>query len=336
MKMKQTLLAVMAGVALSFGTAASAADNYKLTLKLSHVFSPAEDLTKFMDEVSGIIKKKTNGAINIQTFPQGQIATYKDGMEQVVRGANFISVEDPSYVGDYVPDFKALVGPMLYDNYDEYSTLVRNTKLVADMKKAAEAKGIRILALDYVFGFRSVITDKVINKPEDLKGVKLRTPGSKLFIDTINAMGATATPLPWGETLSAVSQGVVDGLEGSEFTNLGTKVYEVRKNVALTRHFLGTCGVYISTKVWDKIPANYQKIIQDEFDAGALRMVETMKGKHGAVVKELESYGVKFNEVDKQAFKNATSRIYKEIPGLTPNVYDSLVAELTKIRAAKK
>ena len=52
MKMKQTLLAVMAGVALSFGPAVSAADNYKLTLKLSHVFSPAEDLTKFMDEVS--------------------------------------------------------------------------------------------------------------------------------------------------------------------------------------------------------------------------------------------------------------------------------------------
>ena len=54
------------------------------------------------------------------------------------------------------------------------------------------------------------------------------------------------------------------------------------------------------------------------------------------VLKELESYGVKFNEVDKQAFKNATARIYKEIPGLTPNVYDNLVAELTKIRATKK
>ena len=141
--MKNPILAIMTSVALSFGAGAYAADDYKITLKLSHVFSPAEDLTKFMDEVAGIIKKKTDGAINIQTFPQGQIATYKDGLEQVVRGANFISVEDPSYVGDYVPDFKALVGPMLYDSYDEYSKLVRNTKMVADMKKAAEAKGIK-------------------------------------------------------------------------------------------------------------------------------------------------------------------------------------------------
>lgn len=333
--MKNPILAIMTSVALSFGAGAYAADDYKITLKLSHVFSPAEDLTKFMDEVAGIIKKKTDGAINIQTFPQGQIATYKDGLEQVVRGANFISVEDPSYVGDYVPDFKALVGPMLYDSYDEYSKLVRNTKMVADMKKAAEAKGIKILALDYIFGFRSVITDREITKPQDLKGVKIRTPGSKLFIDTLTAMGATATPLPWGETLSAVSQGVVDGLEGSEFTNLGTKVYEVRKRVALTRHFLGTCGVYISNDVWNKIPAKYQKIVADEFDAGALRMIETMKGKHGAVVKELQTYGVKFNEVDKSAFKEATARIYKEIPGLSPNMYENLVGELKKIRAAK-
>jgi TRAP-type C4-dicarboxylate transport system substrate-binding protein len=332
MNMKKKLFTLMTCAALSFSTLASASDDYKLVLRLSHVFSPAEQLTISMDEVAGIIKEKTNGAITIHTYPQGQIATYKDGVEQVVRGANFISVEDPSYIGDYVPDFKALVGPMMYDNYDEYVELVRNTQLVADMKKAAEAKGIKILALDYVFGFRNVITDRVITTPEDLKGVKLRTPGSKLFIDTLNAMGATATPLPWGETLSAAQQGMVDGLEGSEFTNIGTKVYEVRKNVALTRHFLGTCGVYISTEVWNKIPANYQTIIEEEFAAGALRMVELLKSQHGGVVKELESYGVKFNEVDKQAFKDATARIYTEIPGLTPGVYDNLVNELTKIR----
>ena len=93
-------------------------------------------------------------------------------------------------------------------------------------KRKLKEKGIKVLALDYIFGFRNVMTNKVITKPEDMKGLKLRTPGSKLFIDTINAMGATATSLPFSETLSGVSQGVVDGLEGSEFTNIGTKCYE--------------------------------------------------------------------------------------------------------------
>ncbi len=310
------------------------ASDYKLVLRLSHVFHPDEQLTKSMDWVAERILKRTNGAIEIQTFPQGQIAVYKDGMEQVVRGANFISVEDPSYVGDYVPDFIALVGPMLYNSYDEYVEIIK-TDLVQDMIKRAEEKGIKILALEYVFGFRNVITNKVVKTPEDLKGVKLRTPGSQLFIQTLTAMGATVTPLPWAETLPGVQQGIVDGIEGSEFTNIGTKVYELLKNVARTQHFLGTCGVYISTQVWEKIPEEYRAIMAEEFAKGALEMVEIGKRDLGDVTAKLESYGVKFNEVDKKAFTDATKSIYETFPGLTPGIYDKLQAELEKIRAKK-
>jgi len=308
------------------------ASDYKLVLRLSHVFHPDEQLTKSMDWVAERILKRTNGAIEIQTFPQGQIAVYKDGMEQVVRGADFISVEDPSYVGDYVPDFIALVGPMLYNSYDEYVEIIK-TDLVQDMIKRAEEKGIKILALEYVFGFRNVITNKVVKTPEDLKGVKLRTPGSQLFIQTLTAMGATVTPLPWAETLPGVQQGIVDGIEGSEFTNIGTKVYELLKNVARTQHFLGTCGVYISTQVWEKIPEEYRAIVAEEFAKGALEMVEIGKRDLGDVTAKLESYGVKFNEVDKKAFTEATKSIYETFPGLTPGIYDKLQAELEKIRA---
>lgn len=309
-----------------------AKDDFRLVLRLSHVFSPDEQLTKSIDEVAKNIYKKTGGAIDIKTFPQGQLATYKDGVEQVARGANFISVEDPSYLGDYVPDFKALVGPMLYKNYDEYEKLIE-TDMVKNMKKAAEKKGIKILALDYIFGFRSLITKKEIRTPKDLKGLKLRTPGSNLFIDTINAMGATATPLPWGETLSAVSQGVVDGLEGSVFTIIGTKEYETpAKNVSLTKHFLGTCGVYISTKVWVKIPKKYQNIVQKEFSEGAKRMIQIVSSQEDGVIKKLKSFGVKFNEVDQKAFTKATAKVYRQMPGLTPGVYKKILSELEKIR----
>ena len=308
-------------------------EHFKIKLRLSHVFSPKEDLTLSMDRLAARIEEKTQGAVKILTFPQGQIATYKDGVEMVVRGAHFISVEDPSYIGDYMPEFTALVGPMLYRNYDEYTQLIR-TPLIQGWVKQIEEKGIKILSLEYLFGFRNLITDRVIRAPKDLRGVKLRTPGSKLFIETINAMGATATPLPWGETFSAVQQGVVDGLEGSEFTNLSTRAYETGKtHVARTNHFLGTCGMYISTSVWNQIPATYQEIIQTEINLEAQRMINVLKSKHSAVVIELESHGVTFNEVDRAAFEAQTQSVFKKIPGITIKVYHQLQAELSKIRS---
>lgn len=306
--------------------------DYKLVLKLSHVFSPAEDLAKAMDLVAASILEKTDGAIEIQTFPQGQLPTYKEGVEQVVRGANFISVEDPSFLGDYVPDFKALYAPMMYQSYDEYVALTKKD-VVKDMIAKAADKGIKVLSLDFIYGFRNVITSKVIKTPADLNGMKLRTPGSKPYIDAITAMGATATPLPWGETISAVTQGVVDGLEGSDFTNIGTKVYESpAKNVALTRHFLGTCGIYISTEVWASIPAEYQTIIQDEFSQGAIDLTNVLKESHGAVIDSLEANGVMFNEVDSAAFKEALAPLYMEQPGMTPGIFESIFSELDSMR----
>tara|TARA_B100000749_G_scaffold280455_1_gene276706 strand:- start:140794 stop:141834 length:1041 start_codon:yes stop_codon:yes gene_type:complete len=330
-----TLLGVLF-LSLSCKNKSQSPEDFSITLRLSHVFSPKEDLSISMEKVAERILKKTNGAVKILTYPQGQIATYKDGVELVSRGAYFISVEDPSYIGDYVPEFTALVGPMLYKNFDEYVELTK-TPLVKGWIQKLEQKGIKVLSLNYIFGFRNVITSKIVKTPEDLKGLKLRTPGSKLFIETINAMGATATPLPWGETFSAIQQGVVDGLEGSEFTNIGTKVYETGKlNVANTNHFLGVAGVYISTEVWAKIPEKYREIIQHEFDFQAQAQVDLLKSKHADVVKKLEGFGVQFNEIDRSSFERETVKLFETLPGVKMQMYDDIQNELTKIRSEEK
>lgn len=308
-------------------------DNRSIKLRLSHVFNPNEELAKSIELVAERIYDKTNGNVQILTYPNAQIAAYKDGVEMVARGAYFISVEDPSYIGDYVPEFTALVGPLLYNNYDEYIELVK-TPMVKEWQSRLEAQGIKVLSLNYIFGFRNLITDRVVETPDDLQGVKLRTPGSKLFIETLNAMGASATPLPWGETFSALQQGVVDGLEGSEFTNLGAKVYETgKKNVAFTNHFLGTCGVYISTQVWAKIPAQYQQIIEQEFVYEAEQMVNKLKSEHAQVIKQLEAQGVVFNDIDRAAFEARTIGLYDGVlPGVTLEMYQQIQRELIRIR----
>ncbi|MCF0129374.1 MAG: TRAP transporter substrate-binding protein DctP [Pseudobutyrivibrio sp.] len=310
------------------------ASDYQITLKMSHVFAPNEQLTKSLEIVCDNIKERTNGAVVIEQYPQGQLATYKDGVEQVVRGAEFISVEDPSYLGDYVPDFNALVGPFMYKSFDEYEYVIQSD-LVKDWEKQLEEKGIKVLALDYIFGFRCLMTNKEIQTPADLKGMKIRVPGSQLFIDTFNALGCTATPMAFGETLSAVQQGVVDGLEGTMDAYGSNGSAEVAKNFGLTNHFLGTCGVYISTQIWDAMPKEYQDIVQEEFSKGAQQMISEVSNNYDATQKRVEEeQGCVINEVDYDSFVEATKGVYDTMEGTTPGIYDTLQGIVGEYRAS--
>ncbi len=287
-----------------------------------------------MKEATDAINQKLDGQVKFVLYPNGQLPVYKDGLQQVVRGADFIDVDDLSYIGDYVPEFTALAGPMLYQNYDEYIKLM-HSDLVTDLKKKAEEKGIKIISLDFIFGFRSIISDKEIKEPSDLKGMKIRVPASKLFIDTLNAMGASAVPMSFSETISALQQNVIDGLEGSYATNYLTKTYELRKNMSLTKHFLGTAGVYISTKVWDKLTDEQKNIIQEEFDKAAENNNKNLVELDKELVKNLEDAGVKINEVNLPEFAKLVEPIYKNI-GITDEFYQQLMDEMAKIRAEQK
>lgn len=308
----------------SGSTAAADAGDYQITLKMSHVFAPDEQLTKSLTIVCDNIKERTNGAVIIEQYPQGQLATYKDGVEQVVRGSEFISVEDPSYLGDYIPDFNALVGPFMYNSFDEYEYVI-NSDLVKGWEAKLEEQGIKVLALDYIFGFRCLMTNKEIKTPDDLKGMKIRVPGSDLFVNTFNKLGCTATPMAFSETISAVQQGVVDGLEGTMDAYGSNGSAEVAKNFGLTNHFLGTCGAYISTKIWDEMPEEYREIVQEEFSKGAQQMISEVSNNYASTQERLEKeQGIKVNEVDVAAFAEATKSIYDEMTGTTPGVYDEL------------
>lgn len=302
-------------------------DDYKLVLRMSHVFAPNEQLTISTDAAAEAIYERTNGAIEIQSYPQGQLAVYKDSLEQVYNGAEFIAVEDPTYLGDYVPDFNAIVGPFLYDDFDDYYKVIESDLVKDLIQEIEEDHGIKVLGLDYIFGFRNMMTNKLINTPADMKGLKIRVPGSQIFIDTINAMGATATPMAFGETLSAVQQGVVDGLEGTVDAMTANGSAEVVSNVAFTKHFLGTCGVYINADLFNSIPEEYQVIIEEEFAKHGKLMSETVQNNFEEQKKELEEKGIEFNEVDSDSFRELASQVFDKMDGIS----DGILQEIQEI-----
>jgi tripartite ATP-independent transporter DctP family solute receptor len=306
----------------------------KVVIKLSTIFKPEELLTKELIKVTDKIRERSNGSVDIQVYHSGQLPVYKANLEQVASGSNWIAVEDPSYLGDYVPDFAALVGPMLYNSYDEYEAMVK-TDFVKGLEKQAEEQGVKVLALDYLFGFRNMITNKEIKTPADLKGLKIRVPASPLWMKTLSAMGANPSPISFTETYAAIQQGVVDGLEGSIETMYSTKMYEVTKNMSVTKHFLGTAGVYISPILWEKLTENQRTIIAEEFTAGAKENNTILRKTDVEARAKLEEAGVKFNDVDFDAFNEATAGVFTEFTKWTPGIHDTIMAELKKIREKK-
>lgn len=330
--MKKHLITSILAASTLFGM--SHAAMAKTNINMSLVFTQNELLTQELIKVTDKIRERTDGEVNIKVFPGGQLPVYKDNLEQVVNGANWIAVEDLSYLGDYVPDYAALAGPMLYNSYDEYLALMKS-EFVADLEQKAEEKGIKVLNADYIFGYRHMITNKEIKTPEDMKGMRIRVPGSPLFINTLKAMGAAPAALPFPETYAGVQQGVVDGLEGSILTMYSTKIYEVAKNMSYTKHFLGTVGLYISPQVWDKLSEDEQNIVMEEIEAGAKSNTEELVKLDEEYTQKLKDNGVTFNEVDSAAFKALTSEVYNQFPDWSPDIYQQINAELEKIRHSK-
>lgn len=320
--------------------ATSADDDFHIVLKLSHVFAPTEQLTVEMEQVAERIKERTNGAVEIETYGSGQLAVYKDNLQQVVDGANWIACEDPSYLADYNIDFEALIAPMLYDNLQQYSYVCQSDVVKEMCQDIEDNYGIHVLALDFNVGLRSLQTNKEIKTPEDLKGMKIRVPNSSMYINCLTAMGATPTAMAFSETISAVQQGVVDGLEGNMNAYSTNGSAEVAKNMSFTNHLIGTCGAYINIDVWNSIPEKYRDIIQEEFTNGAAELTEFTDDNFKTTMETLEKeQGCKFNEVDSAAFKKVMEPEYERMvseDGVTEGFIETLKELIAEYDAKNK
>lgn len=300
-------------------------------IKVTTKFVDDEQTAISLKKVVEAINERSNGSLELQLFTGGILPIGKDGMEQVVQGSDWILVDGVNFLGDYVPDYNAVTGPFLYTSFDEYLAMTK-TPLVENLNAQAEEQGIKVLSLDWVFGFRSMMTNKPIHEPADMNGLNIRVPTSQLYTYTLEAMGANPVSMPYPDTYAAIQQGVIDGVEGSIMTYYGTKQYENVKEYSLTNHLLGVSAVCISTQVWDSLTDEQRTIITEEFEKGMednLAETEKLEAEYADLLK---AEGVNFNEVDAVAFQKAAAPVFEKFDKWTPGIYDEIIKELTVIQ----
>jgi TRAP-type C4-dicarboxylate transport system substrate-binding protein len=216
-------------------------------------------------------------------------------------------------MGNYVPGVACLNGPYFAENLAEVEKLTKAPTIKAFHDDLANKYGMKVLSFSWVQGYRHFFTNKPVRNPGDLKGLRIRTPPAPIWQESIRALGATPVALAFGEMYPALQSKVMDGVE-LVYNNIPAgRFYEVLKYVTESHHIMLVNYEVISSKWFNALPANYQKILVEECEKAG---IETSKLIMDKLEKEVKADLIKrgmivVDNVDIAAFKQAGEKAYE-------------------------
>jgi tripartite ATP-independent transporter DctP family solute receptor len=285
----------------------------KYVLKFNHVLGPTEPYHQGFLNWAKSVEEKTKGGLKIEVFHSAQLGVEEDIIEQIRQGANVGQNTDSARMGNYVPGIAIMNGPYFAETLDEVAKLRESPTIKAYCAELAEKYGLKVLSFNWVQGYRHFFTNKPVKNPDDLKGLRIRTPPAPIWQESVRALGATPVALPFGEMYPALQQKVIDGVE-LVYNNIpGGRFYEVLKYVSETGHIMLINFEVISAKYFNSLPPEYQKILVEECDKAGLEASKVIMAKEKEVKQMLvkDKGMVVVDGVDLAAFKKAGDKAYE-------------------------
>ena len=297
-------IAVAAGLSMSMPSFAAT------TLRIGTVLAPTDPMGQGLDKFKADVEAATKGEVKIQIFHNSQLGDTTEMIDQARAGANVGTVTDVARLSSFVPSLAIMSAPFLFDTYDQADKFALSKEYLAWGEELKKKSGIVMLASNWYQGPRHALTQKPITGPKDLSGVRMRTIGAPIWIETIRAMGAEPTPIAWGEVYSALQLGTIDAAEAQPTAIWGAKLYEVIKHVTKTGHIQLVTALVVGAEAWDKISPENQKIVRDLAVKNG-RYASNLTIKLGVeALEKVAASGVTISEVDLAPFKKAVSGIY--------------------------
>jgi C4-dicarboxylate-binding protein DctP len=208
------------------------------------------------------IEFRSNGRIQVRLFFNTMGGSLQV-TEQVKNGGLDFALTDDSVLGSFYKPMQAFQIPYLFPS-SPVAWEFMNSKFMRDMTEdMRKATGIRTLALSEN-GFRNITNNvREIRTPEDMRGLKMRTMQSQVYVNFMQSMGASATPIAFPELIPALKSNVVDGQENASTTVLDGKLYEVQKFMSVNEHIYGMHLIIFNDAKFRSLSADHQKIIQE-------------------------------------------------------------------------
>jgi tripartite ATP-independent transporter DctP family solute receptor len=273
-------------------------------LDLAHIIAPPESGAIGFKYLAEEVTKRSNGQLNV-VFHGGTLLGKELEIMDAVKSGN-IAIGTPVGAACTVfPEMCVFLTPYLVRDYNHAYSMF-NGEIGQSLDETFQKKYKVKILFFYDYGFRHFWNNrKPINTPADLKGLKMRVQQGRVFADTVNGLGASAVPMPWGEVVPAAQQGVIDGADLPIYNINALKVYEVSKYVSMTFHNYGPTLLVMNLDVWKSLTPEQQKLFLDVSLQAQKKIRELTESVDNlAKAKEiLEAKGMKVNAADVASFR---------------------------------
>ena len=313
--MRIATAAICAGLALAFaGTPVLGQAPKTYTLKFNHVLGPKEPYNEGFLKWAKAVDARTKGGLKIEVFPSAQLGVEEDILEQIRQGANIGQNTDSARMGNYIPGIAIMNGPYFVETLAEVAKLRKAPTVVKWLDELASRFGFKVVSFNWVQGYRHFFTNKPIRKPEDLKGLRIRTPPAPIWQESVRALGATPVAMAFGDMYPGLQQKAIDGVE-LVYNNIpGGRFYEVLKFANETKHIMLINFEVVSAKWFNSLPKEYQRVLVEEADKAGEETSRRILKLEAEVEQQLKARGMTIvKDVDLAAFREAGEKAYEAL-----------------------
>ena len=293
-------------------TGFSKAEAQGVQMKFAHYAEETHPANVAAKQFAAKVEERTKGQVKIVIYPANVLGSPPEQAEQVKLGAIDMGLPTQGQLDKYVKAFSAVMLPFVYDDYDHVHRTLDGPSMDW-FAPLAEKEGFIVLC-NWEYGFRNLTNSKrPILKPDDVKGLKIRTPPEIQLQAAIEALGGIVTKIAFPEVYMALAQNVVDGQENPIAVIYYNKFYEVQKNLALTRHVYNNMIHVVSTKAWAKLTPEQQKIFREESKSAGAYMRKAIMDEEADLIAKMEKAGIKVTRPDLAPFRAAMGPAYERI-----------------------
>lgn len=304
----------LAGSVLLLLLASCNVDNSTVRLKLGHGLDTKHPVHQSMTHMADMLAEISGGTMRIDIYPNSQLGAERELIELLQIGSLDLTKASASPLESFSPQMEIFSIPYVFRDADHFWRVLQSD-IGQGLLISLEKVRLRGLAF-YDAGSRSFyMTHHEVRTPEDLTGLKIRVQKSKTSVEMVQALGAAATPIDWGELYTALQQGVVDGAENNLPSFYLSRHYEAAKILILDEHTFVPDVLMVSTKTWNALSPEQQGWLQQAAAASS-----DFQRKLWAVATEealaaVREAGVNVIEPDKQTFRDAIVSMHQSYAG---------------------